>query len=135
MTKRSSIVAASKQAERVIGDIFGGRRLHAGEWEGRPGDVDVLAGRYIIQVKHRKGVAGFILEGLKQIQESAVAYAERGETKIPLMIIKTKPGQGHTSRHLIVMEAEDWMKNIEPAMEFLEAYKSNYEEEDDRSGN
>ncbi len=131
MPKRSSIVAASKAAERVVGDIFGGRRLHAGEWEGRPGDVDVLAGPYIIQVKHRSAVAKWIIEGMTQIQESAAAYAEQGETKIPLMVIKTKPGQGHTSRHFIVVEAEDWMKHIEPAMKFMDAYNSNYEEEKD----
>lgn len=116
MTKKSSIVAASKQAERVVGDIFGGRRLHAGEWEGRPGDVDVIAGPYIIQVKHRSAVAKWIIEGMTQIQESAAAYEENGETLIPLMVIKTKPGMGHTSRHFIMIEAEDWMKRIDPAI-------------------
>jgi len=114
MTKRSSTVASSKQAERDVAELFSGRRLHAGEWEGRPGDVDILAGRYIIQLKHRKGVPNYIVEGLKQIQESAAAYAKHNETKIPLLVIKTKPGGGHTSRTFVVMEVGDWMEHIEP---------------------
>ncbi len=121
MTKRSSIVAASKQAERDVAELFKGRRLHAGEWEGRPGDVDILAGRYIIQVKHRTAVPNYIVEGLKQIQESAAAYAKHNETKVPLLVIKTKPGGGRTSRTFVVIEVADWVEHIEPALVLSDA--------------
>ena len=83
---RSSIVAHSKQAERDVGLLLGGKRLHAGEWYGG-GDVDVVANdhSWIAQVKHRKDVAAYIQEGMRQLDE---VEAEVEGTR--LLVIKTK---------------------------------------------
>ena len=107
---RKSTVAQSKQAEREVAALMGGQRLHAGEWHG-PGDVDVIdkdsPAVWVAQVKHRAAVPGYILKGLRQIQEAALS--ER-PPYIPLLVIKTKPGRGKDSRTFVVMEAEDWFE-------------------------
>lgn len=103
---RSSTVAQSKQAERDIGALLGGKRLHAGEWYGG-GDIDVVANdnSWVAQVKHRKDVAGYILEGMRQLDQV------RGEdTRTRLLVIKTKPGQGKPSETFIMMRAAEWLR-------------------------
>ena len=69
MSARST-VAQSKQAERDVAALLGGRRLHAGEWYGG-GDVDVVANdnSWVAQVKQRKDVATYIQEGMRQLDE------------------------------------------------------------------
>jgi hypothetical protein len=103
MSKRST-VAQSKEAEREVARILGGRRLHAGEWHGK-GDVDVLGESFAAQVKHRSGVPDYLLEGMRQIQE---ATADTYLT--PLLVIRTKPGRGREAQTFIVMEAETWRR-------------------------
>jgi hypothetical protein len=107
MTKRSSIVAASKEAEREIARQLGGRRLHAGEWSGMggQGDVDVLGADFAAQVKHRSGVPAYITEGFKQIRD-AVAKA----SLTPLMIIRTKPGSGRKAETFVMMDVATWRR-------------------------
>ena len=115
---KSSIVAASKETERRVARVYGGRRLTAGEWNGA-GDVDVISPLYAIQVKHRKNVADYILEGMRQAQEGAddtdeiariSAGVPYGEIKLipdPLLVIVTKPGRGKPSRMFKVEEIYD----------------------------
>lgn len=109
---KKSIVAASKQAERAVAERFGGRRLSAGEWQGK-GDIDVVHPTYAIQVKQRSGVAAYILEGMQQAQEAAEDAEELarllgvGESRCnpePVLVIVTKPGSGHASRMFKVTE-------------------------------
>ena len=116
---RKSMVAYSKQAERDVADRFGGRRLHAGEWQGK-GDLDVLVFGFIndmegigIQVKQRSDVAKWFAEGMKQIKDAVNDVKEltrMGVTAdlLPMMVVKTKPGQGSKSKMYVVMEVEDW---------------------------
>lgn len=111
MTKRSSIVAASKEAEREVARQLGGRRLHAGEWSGMggKGDVDVLGPDWVAQVKHRSGIPDYITEGFRQIR-TASQCAGQNPLPLPLMVIRTKPGQGKTSETFVMMDAETWRK-------------------------
>ncbi len=103
---RSSIVAHSKQAERDVGLLLGGKRLHAGEWKGK-GDIDVIAddNSWIAQVKHRKDVAAYIQEGMRQLDE----VEENQRTK--LLVIKTKPGKGKPSETYVMMRAREWLRS------------------------
>jgi hypothetical protein len=114
---RSSIVAQSKEAERRIARVYGGRRLHAGEWCGK-GDVDVIHPTKAIQVKHRSNVAAYILEGMQQAQEAAEDTKELGRLLgdgphvqcygvKPVLVIVTKPGSGRPSRMFQVTEVFD----------------------------
>lgn len=112
MGKRSSIIAESKQVERNVAEFLGGRRLHAGEWQG-PGDVDVIADRFIAQVKHRANVPSYILEGLRQIHEAREAQEELRRLQptitdfpIPLAVIRTKPGRGREGHTFFVLDQE-----------------------------
>ncbi len=105
MTKRSSIVAYSKAAERLVAIELGGRRLHAGEWEGRPGDVDVIGPGWAAQVKHRSNVPTYVTEGFTQIKE-----ATEGTQRAPLLVIRTKPGRGRESQTFVMMEAAEWRR-------------------------
>lgn len=108
---RRSTVAQSKDAERRVARLYpNARRLSAGEWNGR-GDVDVVTPDNVIQVKHRKNVPAYILEGLDQIQEGAKDVQEvirlQGESmyaRKPLLVIVTKPGSGRPSRIFEVKE-------------------------------
>ena len=110
MSKRS-IVAASKQAERDVARVYGGRRLHAGEWSGA-GDIDVITPAWAIQVKHSKNIAAYILEGTQQAQEGAAEVVElarlqpspSSQRRKPLLVIVTKPGRGKPSRMFQVTE-------------------------------
>ena len=115
---RKSMIAYSKQAERDVAFEFGGRRLSAGEWQGE-GDVDVLpledGGALAIQVKHRTGLPKWFLEGMTQIKDAVKDKKELRRMGIldtdyllPIMVIKTKPGQGKESKMYIVLELEDW---------------------------
>ena len=114
MSKKSSIVASSKQAERDVAKVYGGRRLTAGEWNGA-GDIDVISDRYAIQVKHRSNVPAYILEGLDQVQEGAADIEELFRLqpgplsfrRQPLLVIVTKPGRGKPSRMFAVKEIFD----------------------------
>lgn len=112
------MIAYSKQAERDVAFEFGGRRLSAGEWQGE-GDVDVLpledGGALAIQVKHRTGLPKWFLEGMTQIKDAVKDKKELRRMGIldtdyllPIMVIKTKPGQGKESKMYIVLELEDW---------------------------
>ncbi len=114
---RSSTVASSKQAERDVARVFGGRRLHAGEWCGE-GDIDVITPTQAIQVKHWKNVAAYIIEGIRQAQEGAADEAEidrllgpqfsrRVTSTKPVLVIVTKPGRGRPSRMFQVTEVFD----------------------------
>ncbi len=106
---KSSIVSASKEAERRVARVYGGRRLTAGEWNGK-GDVDVITPLYAIQVKHRSNVPAYLLEGIRQAQEGAADTKEMirlfgieelaKDTKPPepILVIITKPGRGRKSR-------------------------------------
>jgi hypothetical protein len=107
MSKRST-VAQSKEAEREVARILGGRRLHAGEWHG-PGDVDVLCDGYIAQVKHRSGVPDYLVEGMEQIGKATLATEElrrlgSSDRPIPMVVLRTKPGRGKGAQTYIVME-------------------------------
>ena len=114
MSKRS-IVAHSKQAERDVGTLLGGRRLHAGEWYGG-GDVDVVAddGSWVAQVKHRSDVAGYIQEGLRQLAEV------RNKEPLQLLVIKTKPGPGKPSETYVMMTANEWLRMQEKAGDMVD---------------
>ncbi len=103
---KSSTVAQSKDAERLVADELKGRRLTAGEWRGR-GDADVVGpGRHpkwMAQVKHRSNLPTYLTEGLKQIRE-AVGSSDT----IPLVVIRTKPGRGRQAETLVVVDVETW---------------------------
>ena len=103
----SSIVAHSKQAERDVGLLLGGTRLHAGEWKGG-GDIDVVDddGYWIAQVKHRKDVAAYIQEGMRQLDEVG-----KEDTRTRLLVVKTKPGKGKPSETYVMMRAEEWLRH------------------------
>ena len=111
MPKRSSIVAQSKQAERDVGALLGGRRLHAGEWDAG-GDVDVVStdedgwhdGEWVAQVKQRKDVATYIQGGMRQLDE---VY---NPAPLKLLVIVTKPGSGKTSETYVMMRASEWLR-------------------------
>lgn len=112
-----SIVAQSKQAERDVGALLGGRRLHAGEWDGG-GDIDVESEhqegvctnltcdqpRWVAQVKQRKDVAGYIQEGMRQLDEV------RDKRPLKLLVIVTKPGSGKTAETYVMMKASEWLR-------------------------
>ena len=104
MSKRST-VAQSKQAERDVATLLGGYRLHAGEWK-NAGDVDAIAddGSWFAQVKQRKDVAGYIQEGMRQLDEVT------NPTPLKLLVIVTKPGSGKTSETYMMMRAEEWIR-------------------------
>ena len=109
------MIAFSKQAERDVAKRFGGRRLSSGEWQG-DGDVDVIVlnGEAIaIQVKHRTEIPKWFLEGMTQVKEAVKDIKELDKMGIsydllPMLVIKTKPGQGNTSKMYVVLEDEDW---------------------------
>ena len=115
---KSSIVAQSKEAERRVARVYGGRRLTAGEWAGA-GDVDVISPEYAIQVKHWKNVAAYIIEGIRQAQEgeadlgelarlsAGVPYYKIELSPKPLLVIVTKPGRGKPARMFKVEEIFD----------------------------
>ena len=100
-----STVAQSKQAERDVGLLLGGYRLHAGEWK-NAGDVDVIAhdGSWFAQVKQRKDVAGYIQEGIRQLDEI------HNPTPLKLLVIVTKPGSGKTAETYVMMKASEWLR-------------------------
>lgn len=108
---RSSTVAQSKQAERDVATLLGGRRLHAGEWYSG-GDVDVISVGdlrgpmffWVAQVKQRKDVAGYIQEGMRQLDEV------KDKEPLKLLVIKTKPGSGKPSETYVMMRAEEWLR-------------------------
>lgn len=105
MSHRST-VAQSKQAERHVAALLGGRRLHAGEWYGG-GDVDVVSereGDWVAQVKQRKDVAGYIQEGMRQLDEV------RDAMPLKLLVIVTKPGSGKTSETYVMMRVSEWTR-------------------------
>ncbi len=107
MSNRST-VAQSKQAERDVAAMFGGRRLHAGEWHGG-GDVDCVPAEkapydWVIQVKHRRDVAKYIKEGMRQLDEV------RDPGPLKLLVIKTKPGAGKDSEVFVMMRASEWIR-------------------------
>lgn len=112
---QKSMVAYSKQAERDVAKVFGGRRLSAGEWQG-DGDVDVIVldgAAYAIQVKQRTGVPKWFIEGMDQVKDAVKdtkALDRMGISfdLLPIMVVKTKPGQGKPSKMYIVLELEDW---------------------------
>lgn len=111
MRRRSSIVAQSKDVERHVADFLGGRRLHAGEWLGPPGDVDVVSDRFIAQVKHRAGIPAYITEGLQQIHEALQAPEDLKRLQptivddpLPIVVIHTKPGRGRKAQTLFVLD-------------------------------
>lgn len=105
---RRSTVAQSKQAERDVAKLLGGRRLTAGEWHGK-GDVDVLGPGWAAQVKHRSGVPDYIIEGMRQIQEAT----DKQGYLLPLLVLLTKPGRGKPARAFVIMEADDWYRLFE----------------------
>lgn len=115
---RSSIVASSKQAERDVAELLGGRRLHAGEWQG-PGDVDVVSPKCVAQVKHRSGVPAYILEGEVQILEAMAdqpqmrrLYPNLEPDPYPVVVLYTKPGSGRPARKFIVVDEATWLRAI-----------------------
>ena len=112
---RRSTVAQSKQAERDVGALLGGRRLHAGEWYGG-GDIDVVSVNkesglddesWVAQVKQRKDVAGYIQEGMQQLE-----LVEKGRRINPLklLVIVTKPGRGNPAETYVMMKASEWLR-------------------------
>ena len=112
---KSSIVSASKEAERRVARAYpGGQRLSAGTWVGA-GDIDVITPYYAIQVKHGYGLAAYISDGMKQAQEGAADTEEimrvgggfHGYGAEPILVIVTKPGRGHKSRMFEVREIHD----------------------------
>ena len=106
MGSRSSIIAYSKAAERLVATELsnGAYRLHAGEWKG-PGDVDVIGPGFYAQVKHVKNVPTYLGEGFRQINE-----ATEGTMQTPLVVIRAKPGPGREAKTYVVMEVEEWRK-------------------------
>ena len=105
---KSSIVAQSKEAERKVAARLGGRRLHAGEWYGG-GDVDVVSADiqhadWVAQVKQRKDVAGYIQEGMRQLDEV------KDKKPYRLLVIVTKPGSGKPAEMYVTMRAEEWIR-------------------------
>lgn len=106
MGSRSSIIAFSKAAERLVATLLHPKafRLHAGEWKG-PGDVDVMGPGFYAQVKHVKNIPTYMGEGFRQINA-----ATEGSAVTPLVIIRTKPGQGYEAKTYVVMEVAEWRK-------------------------
>ncbi len=102
MTRRSTRTQ-SKDAERDVARVLGGRRLTAGQHQGT-GDVDVDGGWWLAQVKHTKAVPQWFSEGREQIEEACTAT-----DKVPVLVIKTKPGPGRRARMYVVLDAEDWV--------------------------
>lgn len=105
---RSSIVSQSKQAERDVATLMDGYRFKAGEWHWG-GDVDIAEQEkgpwaWVGQVKQRKDVAGYIREGMKQLDEARVDDADR------LLFIKTKPGSGRSAEIYVLMRLEQFMR-------------------------
>lgn len=118
MGRRSSIVAQSKQVERNIAEFLGGRRLHAGEWQG-PGDVDVVAPRFIAQAKHRAGVPAYLVEGMKQIREALAAPEELrrlcptiADDPIPVVVVRTKEGRGKRAQTFYVLDQKSFNRLV-----------------------
>ena len=103
MVKKSSIVSSSKQAERDVAQLLGGRRLRAGEWDGKKGDADVIGPGWLAQVKHRSGVPDYIVEGMNQISE-----AVQGTDDLPILVLRTKPGRGKPVLTLVIMSDESF---------------------------
>lgn len=105
---RRSTVSQSKQAERDVAEEMGGRRLHAGEWHGS-GDVDVidvaLPARWVAQVKHRSGVPDYLVEGMRQVNK-----ATANSRLLPVLVLKTKPGQGRPSQTFYILDTAGWQR-------------------------
>lgn len=106
MGSRSSIIAFAKAAERLVAAQLHpqAHRLVAGEWKG-PGDVDVMAPGVYAQVKHVRNIPTYMGEGFRQIND-----ATEGVDKTPVVIIRTKPGQGHEAKSYVVMEIDEWRR-------------------------
>lgn len=106
MGSRSSIIAFSKAAERLVATLLHPKafRLHAGEWKG-PGDVDVMSPGVYAQVKHVRNIPTYMGEGFRQIND-----ATEGSAITPIVIIHTKPGPGHEAKTYVVMEVDQWRK-------------------------
>lgn len=109
MSNRSTL-AQSKQAERDVAALLGGRRLHAGEWW-NGGDVDVVSEGpqvpWIAQVKQRRDVAGYIKEGMRQLDE---VVDNQNPPPRKLLVIVTKSGRGKSSETYVMMRAEEWIR-------------------------
>jgi len=110
MTRRST-VSYSKDAERRVRDVMGGRRLRAGEWNG-PGDIDNCSAKspetswWVSQTKHIKGTPQWLSKGMNQAVEAAESLKGR---PLPLLMILTKPGTGNTAEMFVVCRAEDFV--------------------------
>lgn len=95
-------MAQSKQAERDVAELLGGRRLRAGEWHGL-GDVDVIGRGWAAQVKHRAAVPAYIIEGMRQVLEATAGTDELG-----VLVVKTKPGRGRRSQTFVILDVASW---------------------------
>ena len=60
---------------------------------------------FYAQVKHVSNVPAYMGKGFQQINE-----ATEGTQLTPLVIIRTKPGQGHEAKTYVVMEVREWRK-------------------------
>ena len=114
---KAGIVAQSKQAERDAAEALDhvARRLHAGEWAGA-GDVDIIGHSFYGQVKQRKDVAGYIQEGMRQLDEAGgerkhLERLQPGICKnaVPLLVIITKPGSGKRKRTYVMIDIDDYV--------------------------
>ena len=103
----------AKVAEREFADALGGVRLFSGFWTG-PGDVDVEGGAFYGQVKHRRW-AEWLRFGLQQVKEAAA-----GTDKLPLLLLKDKPGSGADAQKLVCMTLEDFLAWSEKAAQLGE---------------
>lgn len=117
MTRRSSTVSYSKDAERATAREMGARRLRAGEWDG-PGDIDIDGGWFVVQHKQRADVPKWFQEGMEQATEAARSLAARAHTPIThdptrthapaaLMVIVAKQGRGKPAKKYVVWTMED----------------------------
>lgn len=102
-SRKRSIVAKSKDAEREFAQMMGGKRLPS---TGQPNKPDVDGGWWVMEVKHRR-IPQWILDAM---QQAALAAKGRKGAPLPLLGLKDKPGHGGKPvRYLLVMEPDTFV--------------------------
>jgi hypothetical protein len=83
-----------KRCEREVARLLGGQRLPN---TGRRGP-DVVAGPWAIEVKTRRTLPQWLLEGIAQAEVGA-----RARGKLPLVVLVHAPGQGRKARRFALL--------------------------------
>ena len=97
---------AWKQEERVVADIFRGKR-YPGNSGGR---VDVTSDKYLVQVKNVARLS------LAQLEALAVEMEQLGQEqgKLGLVTVKRRAGRGTPTPRLVVMTEGVWVRLNQP---------------------